>query len=373
MPTLAGGSAARQELIKLSAYAAERSDLVQASGGNTSVKSDDGTMWVKASGCTLADVAAGRGVATVDYASLWRAVDRGDALAEWDRRCTSTGGQGTLRPTMEVSLHGLLGRVVLHTHPLAANAFLCAEGGQAQVDALFGDRADHLYVAYAMPGVELGLALWQVLAAGARVGAPAPHVILLENHGIVIHGDRADEVIDAHERVIGVLTGALGSEAERLRRRPVHATARIPADVRRAVLDAVPQRPALACVLADSDGSRDILFPDAAVFCGPAPIILDDSAQASVEAARRLAAGHLAAWGQAARVWIWRDVALCTGANPGEADAVAEVWWAHATVTRLTQQVGRPRPLPRESVGQLLRSEREAYRREVSARRVERM
>ena len=66
-------------------------------------------------------------------------------------------------------------------------------------------------------------------------------------------------------------------------------------------------------------------------------------------------------------------MALCSGANAREASAVAEVWWAHATVTRLTQQVGRPRPLPRESVGQLLRSEREAYRREVSARRVERM
>ncbi len=38
------------DFIKISKYAGERFDLTQAGGGNSSVKNDDGTMYIKASG-----------------------------------------------------------------------------------------------------------------------------------------------------------------------------------------------------------------------------------------------------------------------------------------------------------------------------------
>ncbi|MBI4634966.1 MAG: class II aldolase/adducin family protein [Candidatus Rokubacteria bacterium] len=364
-------SAARQELIKVSAYAAERWDFVQASGGNTSVKSADGTMYVKASGCTLADVAAGRGVAVVEYSSLrlGAAAAGSDALTEWDRKSTSASGHGEPRPTMELSLHGLLGCVVLHTHPLVANAFLCVEESRARIEEVVKDQSGHLYVPYAMPGLELGLALWRVLADGARAGDDVPKVIFLENHGVVVHGDSADDVIGAHERIIGALVDALGGEADRLRFRSEQADTAVPVDVVSAIRHAVPQRPALICIPADFPVAPGVLFPDAAVFCGPSAIVLDEDARRSAAGVQRLAAEYLAAWGQPARVWVCRDVALCSGANPGEARAVAEVWLAQQVVARLAGRVGRPRPLPGERVAQLLRSESEVYRREVAVRR----
>ena len=44
------------DFIEISKYAGERFDLVQAAGGNSSVKLDNGEMLIKASGSLLSDV-----------------------------------------------------------------------------------------------------------------------------------------------------------------------------------------------------------------------------------------------------------------------------------------------------------------------------
>ena len=49
------------KLIKLSKYAGERFDLVQAGGGNSSVKLENGEMLIKASGFILSDVEINNG------------------------------------------------------------------------------------------------------------------------------------------------------------------------------------------------------------------------------------------------------------------------------------------------------------------------
>ena len=45
-----------KNLIKLSKYAGMREDIVQAGGGNTSVKIDDKTMFIKSSGYQLSEM-----------------------------------------------------------------------------------------------------------------------------------------------------------------------------------------------------------------------------------------------------------------------------------------------------------------------------
>ena len=44
------------DFIEISKFAGERFDLVQAGGGNSSVKNDNGTMFIKASGTCLSEV-----------------------------------------------------------------------------------------------------------------------------------------------------------------------------------------------------------------------------------------------------------------------------------------------------------------------------
>ena len=55
-----------EKLIDLSIYAGERFDLIQAGGGNTSVKCHDGRMIIKASGTLLSDLSESTGYAIVN-------------------------------------------------------------------------------------------------------------------------------------------------------------------------------------------------------------------------------------------------------------------------------------------------------------------
>ena len=54
-----------KELVEISKYAGERLDLVQAGGGNSSVKLDNGQMLIKASGYSLSEVVEGYGYSKV--------------------------------------------------------------------------------------------------------------------------------------------------------------------------------------------------------------------------------------------------------------------------------------------------------------------
>ena len=59
-----------QELIKISKYAGMREDLVQAGGGNTSVKISKNEMLIKASGCQLSEVSKDYGYSRVCYSQI---------------------------------------------------------------------------------------------------------------------------------------------------------------------------------------------------------------------------------------------------------------------------------------------------------------
>ena len=109
--------------------------FVQAGGGNTSVKSADGTlMFIKASGTPLADMDARRGWALVDTAKVMQIFDQRRLLsapssereAEVLRMLDeSVIAPADARPSVEAPLHALLGKVVIHSHPPAVNALTC--------------------------------------------------------------------------------------------------------------------------------------------------------------------------------------------------------------------------------------------------------
>ena len=92
------------ELARMSQTVGERNDYVQGGGGNTSVKLDNGLMAVKASGIRLAQVTETDGFAVVEVETL--------------KDVTSEQGYKPARPSVEAGFHALLGKFVLHTHPV---------------------------------------------------------------------------------------------------------------------------------------------------------------------------------------------------------------------------------------------------------------
>ncbi len=192
---------------RLSQTAGARSDYVQGGGGNTSAKLDDSLMAIKASGFRLGQITPERAYAVVDYAALrefYRDTDpaglddveaAGSAAARTATR--EIPGLETLRPSVETGFHAILERFVLHSHAVWANLICTAAGGPelaAEVMAAAGEN--FAFVPYINPGTALTFAI-----AAARAAAGNPRVIFLQNHGLIVTGDAADEVLTLHDRV----------------------------------------------------------------------------------------------------------------------------------------------------------------------------
>jgi len=188
-----------KELIAISRLYGEGTDFVIAGGGNTSVK-DGERMAVKASGAAL------RGITEAGFVELSRKAvrqiltrDYGDEPLEREARikadllASRTAPEKGGRPSVEASLHESIGyRYVVHTHPFLVNALICAKNGEAEAERLFGD--DALYLRYCDPGYTLAKRLEDELLKYRAAHGADPHVVLMENHGLVVAADTTAEI-----------------------------------------------------------------------------------------------------------------------------------------------------------------------------------
>ncbi len=209
------------ELIEISRAIGRDPDLVQGGGGNTSVKSRDRkTMFIKASGSALAEMDGSRGWAELDLeaardvigdrelAGLDPAAREKEVLRLLEAAVKKPCGA---RPSVESSLHALLGRVVIHTHPVGLNAFLCSRGSRAAYRKLIGDKhGAPLYVPYVDPGYILALRVARGIDAYWSEHDRHPTVVLLENHGLFVSAEEpaaclkiSREITDLGKKWIG--------------------------------------------------------------------------------------------------------------------------------------------------------------------------
>lgn len=182
-----------QGLIHLSARIGQNLDLVQAGGGNTSLK-DNGTLWVKASGKWLAD-------ALVD--EMFLPIPMADVLAKLSAHDERFGEYPTpsgmrLRPSVETTVHAVFPqRVVVHVHSVRAISWAVRSDGSEAI----GERLNGLHwnwIPYVHPGVPLAEYIHRELN-------PKPDVLVIQNHGLVIAAEdcaSADALLrDVEERL----------------------------------------------------------------------------------------------------------------------------------------------------------------------------
>lgn len=191
-----------KDLEEISKYAGMREDLVQAGGGNSSVKADDGRMFIKASGVQMANVTEREGYSVVDCGAVRRYMD--ELLEDPKRYSANEILEKTLlegkRPSIETFLHAVTGRVTLHTHSVAVNVLAARAGGMETLRALFPEA---LAVDCATPGLDLARLYYQTFLRESAARAPRAgfSTIFLKNHGLVVSGDTVARVIEETERV----------------------------------------------------------------------------------------------------------------------------------------------------------------------------
>lgn len=212
-----------QNMIEMSNRAGADDALVQGGGGNTSVKTEGGElMYVKASGTDLAEMDEEQGYRTVKVGECLDMLEDGELQsrpmaereAEVARRLVeSCVDDRPGRPSVETSLHALMGQCVLHTHPSMVMGLMCAEDSRQGVARLFGEMEPPcLYVEYIDPGYPLAAELKNRIDSYRQENDTDPRVVFLENHGVFVSAENPDDALEETNRICS----RIESEAERV-------------------------------------------------------------------------------------------------------------------------------------------------------------
>ncbi|MBC7960504.1 MAG: class II aldolase [Vallitaleaceae bacterium] len=194
-----------QELIQISHYAAANIGYIQGGGGNTSVKLNNQMMAVKASGCKLSQMGELEGYVVVDYGVIKDYFATADITsATFEKQSGEVlqasimpqEGLKPLRPSVEAGFHSVLKKYVIHTHSVYANILCCTETGKALAGNIF-EPSDYLWLPYIDPGAKLTLMISQEIQKLGFI----PDFIFMENHGVIVTADDAEEAIKLHELV----------------------------------------------------------------------------------------------------------------------------------------------------------------------------
>jgi NAD(P)-dependent dehydrogenase (short-subunit alcohol dehydrogenase family)/rhamnose utilization protein RhaD (predicted bifunctional aldolase and dehydrogenase) len=197
-----------KELIEISKYYGNNKDYVIAGGGNTSFK-DDSTIWIKASGNSLAEMTE-EGLVALDREKLHVISSNTypDDPSEREARVKADMFLSILdpgknkRPSVETSLHELIRyKYVVHLHPTLINGLLCSRNAKALTQKLFGDNV--LFVPYTDPGYILFKKLEEEIRGYRQKFSHDPQIIFLENHGVFVGADTTEEIKIIYDGIIG--------------------------------------------------------------------------------------------------------------------------------------------------------------------------
>ena len=251
-----------QAFKKASATIGADIDMVQAAGGNTSIKLDAGVMLVKASGKWLRDALS----EDIFVGVRWRQVKANIDNGLDDCLLNSAADQASrLRPSIETSLHSLMPhKIVIHTHSVSTIAQAIYHDSAARLAPLL-DGLRWSLVPYSKPGVPLTRLVAQALQKNPC------DVLVIQNHGLVVGGDSVEEAMALLRQVEAAVelevkpSAAKGSSQER---------------------DGwLMSRSALAVSLAESERASAVatggsLYPDHVVFLGSGMAFASDAEQA---------------------------------------------------------------------------------------------
>ena len=145
------------ELIEISKYYGSNKEYVIAGGGNTSFK-DEQTIWIKASGQSLAElteeglVALSREKLHVISSGIYSddpSTREEQVKADMFHSILDPGKNK--RPSVETSLHEIIQyKFIVHLHPTLINGLLCSRNAKNLTVKLFGESV--LFVPYTDPG-----------------------------------------------------------------------------------------------------------------------------------------------------------------------------------------------------------------------------
>ena len=196
-----------EALVELSRFYGGNPDYVLAGGGNTSWKDKD-TLYIKASGSSLAEAAAGSFV-KMDrnaLALIWEkeyppsGAERESAVLA-DIMYSRKAGEEAKRPSVEVLLHDIMPfGYVVHLHPALVNGLTCSRRGEEAMREIFGEKA--VWIPSTNPGYVLSKRAKTAMDDYSAAHGEAAAVIFLQNHGVFVGDNGADGIKEKYDDIM---------------------------------------------------------------------------------------------------------------------------------------------------------------------------
>lgn len=391
-------------LINLSREYGNDPAQVIAGGGNSSVK-DGRTMFVKASGTSMATMEP-VDLLEVDLARVL-AIPGGRFSEDRDEKeeqiarmlldARLNPPDPNLRPSVETILHAQMPQAfVMHTHGEVVNSLTCSRGGANSFKRLKLPKAIRaVWMEYVDPGLPLAMELGKVLAKyKAEHGADA-NAVLMAKHGLLVAADSDEEIrtmTAAFERAVLSLARRNKSAIDfRSRKAFIPELTGDEADAAiRAILPAFrsllqdpssllrPIRDEAVGTLVSLTAGRGLamggpLNPDQIVYCGLDPLWFPIPAQLDTESVRGVVRDaldkfRLAHRDQDPKVLLIPGVGgFAVGRTLKDAGVVAAMYASSARVMIGAQSFGGVKPLTERERNFIDTWSAESYRRKKAA------
>ena len=341
---------------------------VLAGGGNTSFK-NEANLWIKGSGTSLATIRP-EDFVVMDrkaLATMWEtAYPEEEAAREAavlaDMMASRIPGESR-RPSVETLLHDLFPQsYVLHLHPAAINGLTCSAEGEKAMNRLYPEA---VWVDACKPGYILASLCRQKMAEyQEKFGKPCD-VLFLQNHGIFLAADTAEEVSE-------MAVQAMNRLLENIRRQPeLQAQSADSAKVA-AISAALGKLWGTEFVeflcnpeILRFDPSTKGLSPDHIVYCKARQLILPaDVDEAQIPA---LFAAFEAENGYKPKVAFAQNLGMFSiGASAKEAHTAQSVMLDAIKVTAYADSFGGVQPMADWLIDFIVNWEVESYRQKVS-------
>tara|TARA_B100001248_G_C27353760_1_gene442687 strand:+ start:40 stop:1116 length:1077 start_codon:yes stop_codon:yes gene_type:complete len=161
--------------------------MVQAAGGNTSIKDGD-TMWIKASGKWLIDTGSSETMAAVSISKIKDALKNNNCSYDDILKSVDLiNSPKRLRPSIESPMHAILNfKYIFHTHDIYVNALAVQKNSHIKFKEILSDL-NWKFIPYVKPGIELCRKIMEVKTQ-------KDDIFILENHGLIICGEDLEEI-----------------------------------------------------------------------------------------------------------------------------------------------------------------------------------
>ena len=318
-----------QDFIELSKYAGERYDLIQAGGGNTSVKFEN-KMYIKASGVYLSEVENDYGYAIVENDKILDVFNDENILCETDKRkkdllssqqVSASSLTEKFRPSIETLMHSILKKYTLHSHPIVVNSVACGKDWKEIFTNLFNNEV--LLIDYKTPGFELAVEL------NKKIKNKNSKIIILQNHGLIVTSDFKDEVKELTEFVVDKISQYLGINMSDYK-----LTNELSAFINSLTDEKYTSYMTNDKYLIDNISSEFInskpFCPDKMVYCGTSGLVLDDEPIKLIQKYKNL-------YHSIPKVLVYKNNLFFVAKNVKKAKEIEDIFKFHIMSLKLAQ------------------------------------